>query len=288
MKGGFGNQLFQYAFGLSFKNTISEDVYFDISYFEKAPQYLVSFNKLNVRYNVASKQQLKQICIFKHNQAPHSFSHRVFVAAETLLNRKYFFTRQCGHINLDSLRKYNYLDGYWQSYKFFDNLKSQLRQEFLPKEGLSENAILDIESVKNKNSVCVGLRLGDYSKESKYYIPTKSYYKKAIEYLLEKVDNPVFIVFSDEIEKAKVFFDFLGDFPNCQFIFRTSSLHNYEELWVMTACKHAIIPNSTFHWWAAWLKDDPNSIIVAPPRWFNKDDNIDLIPQSWIRIEIGD
>ena len=135
-----------------------------------------------------------------------------------------------------------------------------------------------------QNSVFVGIRRGDYLKKAnirKYGMTDVGYYVKALDYIVNHVENPVFYVFSDDINWAKANIIF----PE-KVIFRDKEcqVSDEEELFLMASCKHAIISNSTFNWWGAWMINNPNKIIIAPEKWFKDGEKIDIIPDDWIRM----
>lgn len=276
--------MFQYAFGQMLKQDYGvEDIYFDLSYFKQWPHLLKAIRSMNVDMPCATEKMLKKVCLLKHDQLPHTLRHRIPVFIEWKLNPKYFCERGRDYTDPERVLKYEYLDGYWQSWRYLKNIKPNLLHDFSA-SSLSEQARRDVEFVKSKNCVCMGVRLSDYvAAGDHYYIPGAEYYIKAMKYMMSKQEDLMFYVFSDDIEKAKKLMTQAGV---TSVIYREKEqvLPDCEELEVMKACKHAIIPNSTFHWWAAWLKDQPDSIIVCPDHWFGDGSKIDIIPPEWIKI----
>lgn len=285
LKAGLGNQLFQYAFGQMMNQRFGTEVLYDASYFKKAKKMMDSFTMLNTRITYANPTQLKEVCIFKHDQKPYTLGYRVPIFLEKIFNKKYFLEPNRGFIDPDKIKRYEYLDGYWQSWRYVTGLREQMKNDLFPENGLSKKALKDAQQCRDICTVCVGIRLGDYQTRPKhFYIPGPQYYINAIKIMEQKLDNPTFVVFSNDIESAKDIFNQI-ETKNVIFREQKDTLPDYEELWVMSACKHAIIPNSTFHWWAAWLKDDPDSIIIAPDHWFGDGSSIDIIPPEWVRVK---
>lgn len=286
LKAGFGNQLFQYAFGIRLGQVLGCSVKYDIFYFEKTPEYLNSLMQLNLNLDIASDDDVSQVCYFSHKQKPHSFLYRSFILAEAIMNKQYYFERNRDYVDISQIGKYEYFDGYWQSWRYLSQIKHRLIKEFYPKKSISFEAQKDIEFAKQGEKVCVGLRFADYNKENRhYYIPDEQYYSNAIRYCLQNLNKPEFYVFSDDIERAKKLIHktkISGD--KVHYREKQDVLKDHEELLVMSSCKHAIIPNSTFHWWAAWLKDSKDSLVVAPKHWFVDGSKIDIIPPSWVKI----
>jgi hypothetical protein len=157
-----------------------------------------------------------------------------------------------------------------------------LRKEISIKIKLNEDIINTKEKIANENSVFIGIRRGDYlsSKKMKnHYGETDlNYYKKAIDYIKNKVKNPKFYIFSNEIEWIKRNVDIDGEV-----IYRDNYVSDSQELYLMSKCKHSIIGNSTFHWWGAWLNNNKGKIVIAPKRWFADNSPIEIIPDKWIK-----
>lgn len=281
LKAGLGNQMFQYAFmrKLSIilpEETIKSDIF-----------YQTSINNFNLNLNPASEKDLENICIFKHKRPyERKISQKVKIIGEEIFNNKYFFETQRTFYNLENIIKYNYYDGYWQTEKYFKDIRNILLKEFTLKTQYISKIEVIRNQVQNKNSVFIGIRRGDYLTDKNtikhFGIIKNTYYLDAIQYLKDNTLNPVFYVFSDDIEWVKENMEF-----NCKVHFRDREnlLTDIEELMVMASCKHAIIPNSTFHWWGAWLIKDANKIVIAPEGWFADGTKTDIIPEEWIQIK---
>jgi hypothetical protein len=113
---------------------------------------------------------------------------------------------------------------------------------------------------------------------------TPEYYRIAIDYIKNNVDNPSFYFFSDDIEWVEQHLNFKD--VNATYIGHNKGEKAYEDMRLMQYCKHNIIANSSFSWWGAWLNSFPQKIVIAPKRWMNIDglNTDDLIPDSWIRL----
>lgn len=286
LKAGLGNQMFQYAFGriLQIEYGI-EDVYFDFSYISNFRKKfkLSSIEGLNTIYNTADIDEIKMYLASK--TFPHTLRYRAAVFFDKSLHKGYYFEKDRGYVEVQNLLKYKYLDGYWQSYKYVESIRVQLLKEFESKEPLSEISNIYISNLKSRNAVMVGVRLGDYSngKAKKHFFQgDNNYYNAAMKVISERIENPQFIIFTNNVHDCKEKYRF--DYPvvyrtDCEFI------NDYEELQVMRSCKHAIIPGSTFHWWGAWLIENPFKVVVRPPKWFIDDKPIDINPPEWITVQ---
>jgi len=177
-----------------------------------------------------------------------------------------------------------YLDGYWQTEKYFLNIRGVLLKEFLPKE-FGARALDYKKAIESaENAVSVHVRRGDYVSEpntNKYHGTCGSeYYREAAKIIGDKVPNPHFFVFSDDVPWVKENIA-LGDK-----VTYVEGCKNYEDLHLMSLCRHNIIANSSFSWWGAWLNEHPDKIVVTPKKWFNEPgvDTSDLVPQGWVRV----
>lgn len=185
----------------------------------------------------------------------------------------------------DNLSANQYLLGHFQSYKFFEEYRDSILKEFrFSKEMLSSKTNHASIEIRKCNSVSLHVRRGDYL--NGYYYETLGkvcnidYYKRAVEYICKKLDNPYFFVFSDDPEyvaenlqiKNATYIDFnIGD-------------DSWQDMYLMSQCNHNIIANSTFSWWGAWLNENPQKIVVAPNRWFANMENDEIVLPEWIRL----
>lgn len=138
-----------------------------------------------------------------------------------------------------------------------------------------------------ENAVSVHMRRGDFVSNPKsnavHGVCPPEYYRAAIRTMAGQVEKPCFYIFSDDIAWAK---DQLKlDFP-CQSVEHNTGAESYNDMRLMSRCRHHIIANSSFSWWGAWLSDYPSKIVIAPRQWFLNapHDVSDLIPHGWIRM----
>ena len=145
------------------------------------------------------------------------------------------------------------------------------------------------------NSVSIHIRRGDFTANPEVAkvhgnICNLEYYERAMNFIEQKIDNPIFYIFTDDVEWVKIHFN-----NRSNLIIVSNSVKNqvefghkhnaHQEMYLMSLCNHNIIANSSFSWWAAWLNRNDNKIIIAPKKWFNdKKSDRDLIPITWIRI----
>lgn len=154
------------------------------------------------------------------------------------------------------------------------------------RERLSLKSSETFELIRQVNSISLHVRRGDYL-HPKYrdifgQICTIEYYRKAIRYILEKVEHPVFFIFSDDINWV------MENLPipvKHHFIDWNAGVKSWEDMCLMSNCKHHIIANSTFSWWGAWLNDRTDKIVICPSKYTNSSDSPDFYPESWLKMD---
>jgi len=289
-KGGLGNQLFQYAFLRNLEERFDcKNVKGDFFYYCSLSRDTVRRPKIehfNTIINKTSRKDIRETCLFPRIGNPLSLLYKAILYFEKTLNRSYFLEPSRKPINIQEIISHVYFDGYWQYWKNVYDIEDILREELKPRFNISPSNKEIISMVSRENSVFIGFRRGDYlanrSTRRIFGILNESYYRRAIIEIEKRVDNPVYYLFSDSVEWVKKNINF-GVNVN----YRYNRLHgsDIEDLIMMGACKHAIIPNSTFHWWGAWLIKNKGKIIVTPENWFVDGKEIEIVPPNWIKVE---
>lgn len=287
IKGGLGNQMFQYSFARLLQDISNEEVRLDMTPFEdrlddpiRKPRIL----KMAISIPVATKEEVSKICLLDHSGDMLTFKYRVKTIIEKTINRQYFWESNRAYIDPQSIIKYQYYDGLWQSWRYVDAIWNEIKTEFVPNYEIHESTQKMINDVSYVNSVFIGIRKGDYTAEASHYGSfSNTYYQKAMDYVSERIKNPIFFIFSNDIPWVKKNIDFSGR----SIVFREPEeiIDDFEDLLIMAACKHSIIINSTYHWWGARLNEYPGKIVVAPKHWFFDDKPIDIVPPRWVQIE---
>ena len=266
--GGLGNQLFQYAMAKSLSIEKKQKFSIDVSSFETYKLHHYALNHFNIQKKVYKKPNRYL------NKIINLFQKRTYYK-EVNFN----FNKSIFDINESNI----YLEGYFQSEKYFVKHEKQIRKDFEIISPLKKQTHEAIKHIQEVNSVSLHIRRGDYLQHMIHNTDKTDYYKTAMATMQSKVENPVYFIFSDDIPWAKE--NFKTNFETI-FVDFNDALTNFEDLKLMSACKHNIIANSSFSWWGAWLNTNKNKIIVAPKLWFN-DSTIntnDIIPDSWIKI----
>ena len=290
LKGGLGNQMFQYAFAKLIEKKTGEQVKLDFSAYGSLKDDVIRvprIAKFRLSLESASQDYVDSICMFKHRGNSLSLLYKAFIFAEKTFNKKYFFEPDRTYISPEKILKYDYFDGYWQSYRYIDEVREEILKDFVPNYELSENTKRTIAQMQSENSVFIGVRKGDYTADKKsiahYGNFDSSYYLAAMKKISEKVENPQFYIFSNDVEWCKKNLDWGG----YHVIYRelAHQTDDFEELMLMSSCKHAIIVNSTFNWWGAYLIKNPDKIVCCPKKWFFDDAPIDIILDDWLKLD---
>lgn len=286
--GGLGNQLFCYAAArrLSIVNN-AELVIDHISGFKYDYKYtrnyqLHHFNipcrlaKPNERFEPFSRMRRA----FKKRMAlAWPFHKRTYVTQEGM-----DFDERL--LDLKTNRDL-YIEGYWQSEKYFKDVEKVIRKDLLFKDTKDKKNLSVLENIEEQNSIAIHVRFFEETDTENSLITTEDYYKRAIQRMIRLVPGGHFFLFSDKPEKAKYMLNKIG-------ISYTLVSHNnsdetaYLDLWLMSKCNHFIIANSTFSWWGAWLSSFPDKIVIAPGfvkiigamKWGYDG----LLPKKWIKI----
>lgn len=282
LQGGLGNQLFQYALGrhLAIKNR--DELVMDIkdisAYKYGARQYSLS------HFNVSGRMaEAKDLETFNQNIFNKVLDSIKPYYKRKIVREKYFDFDQ----NVLSTEPPVYISGfsYWRSEKYFKDIESTIKDDLTLKtvpEGKYEEVLRDIQSA---NSVSLHVRRTDYllPKHAKIFTQcTERYYEDAIKLIKDNASNIKIFVFSDDINRVK---DNLN-LPKETVYVSENNFADYEDLTLMSVCKHNITANSTFSWWGAWLNNNPDKIVITPKKWFVDQNNKekDLIPETWIKI----
>lgn len=181
-----------------------------------------------------------------------------------------------------------YIKGHWNSEKFFLPYKNKIIDDFTFPFFTEEYNILLSKKIINNQSISIHVRRGDYVNNSLHGdICSLTYYANAIKHFIEKTSTPSFYIFSNDIRWCKEHLSKFLDEHTVTYVTGNSTKNGYRDMQLMSLCKHNIIANSTFSWWAAYLNLNPEKTIVSPNKWFNSKDNQgDIIPNNWIQLPI--
>lgn len=287
LRGGLGNQMFQYAVGKAVANRVNVPLKLDITYFETHKLRSYQLGCFNIQENFASIEEINRFMPrYKHIAASYYYKIRAkllpWYKQKLIKERSFSYNSDIIKINRSA-----YLDGYWQSEKYFEDISDIIRCEFTLKHKPNSLNSQFLEKIDNVNSVSLHIRRGDYISNlltmQTHGVLSLDYYRNALNFITKEIKDSNIFVFSDDIEWAKENLNFTLPL---NFIDHNKDGQDYEDLRLMSRCKHHIIANSAFSWWGAWLSGYPKKIIFAPKNWFsNYDlDTKDLIPEDWRKI----
>lgn len=282
--GGLGNQMFQYALGRHLAKKNKAELKLDISGFETYKKHKYSLNHFNIIENIATAQEVRR---YKKYDTQTKIG-KVFNLIEYLkplklrayIKEPYFYGYFPEVLNLkDNI----YLDGFWQSEKYFSAIEKIIRREFTIKEAPDAGLL---RAITASNSVSLHVRRTDYVTNPRvlntYYSCSVDYYDRAINKIKQAINQPHFFIFSDDIDWAKN--NLKLDAPTT--FVEHGAEKNYQDLILMSKCRHNIIANSSFSWWGGWLNKNPEKIVITPEKWLNdpRRDRRELVLESWIKI----
>jgi len=297
INGGLGNQLFQYATARSIAYKLNRKLFVDNSWYkdiEKLDDHSNSnattkrdflLQKLNIESQVLNPFYLNWVKRLEVKAPSNRFFS--FLKRYPLNSLSYTAINQMNYSwELIANSKKVVLTGYWQNDDIIEDYRDSIISECKPKQPISKENNHYLKSICSSNSVALHFRRGDYVSKplsrKVHAVCSNNYYYKGIELLHKTVKDLRFFIFSDDLRWVKNNFGF-----NENVIYISNEGPEFEHLYLMSQCKHQITANSTFSWWAAWLNNNPEKIVITPEYWYydkklNK--TIIRIPKNWIKI----
>ncbi len=290
LSGGLANQLFQYAAAKSMALDRNVDLLLDVSLLGRknfteleTPRNFELNNFLGIKDRIANEFDLS---IFKKSLQKNKFVYKYL----TPIQRKNIYKEKYFHYNKDicNLGKDILLSGNWQSEKYFSRNIPYFKNSLTLKPELYKNVLGKAYELKNTKSVSVHIRRADYLRLKIilewHGVLEKTYYQNCFNKMNSIIGSDYEVYyFSDDPNWV---IENLLDIKNGEIISNTISKTAYEDFYLMSQCRHNIIANSSFSWWAAWLNDNPEKTVIAPKKWFDKGpkDTQDIIPNSWLKV----
>ncbi|RJO59342.1 hypothetical protein C4546_03100 [Candidatus Parcubacteria bacterium] len=279
LSGGLGNQLFQYALGRQLALSQKAKVKYDISWYAGQNKRKCELEYFKAPVEHATSDEIRKFSKLQKKPGMQNYFRNLIFANEKIYIKEKSFNFDA---RILQTKPPAYLDGYWQSEKYFMASQDQIRKDFTLKNPLSTKAQGLLEAIKQHPSVSLHIRRTDYLQGSNnfYHICSLDYYEQAIKILEQQYDDFKIFVFSDDIEWAKANLKFRQPM---EFVNGNTS---FEDLRLMSRCDHNIIANSTFSWWGGWLNANLNKTVIAPAKWFSdpKIKTENLLPETWVKI----
>ena len=291
---GLGNQLFMYAHSYSVSKKNDFELFIDpySGYFQNKHIY----NFFLDRFNITSKTASNKYIFANHYR---NFIKKILLFVDKFkLNKKFIFEKKdhnkksyFSELNFKNTNKYFFLDGNFESEKYFIQYRSDILNELKIKNENQFNNNKYLDLIKNKNVVSICVRQNRFSEriknanlksqilKSHLFVEDTIYYiHKAIDYFKNKIENPCYLVWSNDFKDLNRYFD------KKKFIFVENPRDKaITDFYLLTQCKYFIVGPSTFHWWGAWLSPHDDKICVRPKN-INPSNNIDFWPEKWVKI----
>lgn len=283
---GLGNQMFQYAFFKAIKHR-NPNTKMDISEFRHRRHHQgYELEKLfSIETVYASRKECNQLADVSKDFISDIRRKLGFHLSTqgTLIDEGeigVFFHPEFLSRHID----HHYFWGYWQTEKYFEDIAAELRTDFAFALPLDARNLKIAEAMEKENSISIHVRRGDYLKKRRVEtigsVCTLAYYHDAVTYIKERVGNPSFFIFSDDLEWVKEHLKI----ENANYVDNNIGADSYKDMQLMSLCKHNVIANSSFSWWGAWLNANPDKIVIAPDVWMKDEAIPDIVPEKWKRI----
>jgi hypothetical protein len=290
LNGGLGNQMFQYAAGRALSEVNNTGLILDLIPLQSKLQakHLATFRKFEL--DVFTIDASFNNPDFKHKYL-YPLAKVNFYLNIAISKIKYnYFKEKSFEFDAALLSQPDntYLEGHFQTEKYFKNIEHLIRNELKFNDKLCGKNVHFKNKIESCNAVSIHIRRGDYLLNkmnfTKHGITSLNYYYNAVNYIASKIEAPEFFVFTDDLKWTKE--NFTVDFPFEIIDENTAPETSHLDMHLMSLCKHNIICNSTFSWWSAWLNGNPHKIVIAPLKWF-EDSSInskDIYPSEWIKL----
>jgi hypothetical protein len=284
--GGLGNQLFEYAFGRALAIRTGGELILDLWKCQRGRCRPFELHHFNIRARSISRAETV-ICRLANSDRFRLPRGIVQTIAPGMLPR--VVSKKQHGFDPKALEQSGsvFADGWWQSELYFREHRQAIVDEFTFREAPDAVNQQWLEKIGGTESVCLHVRRGDYVTDP-YILKTfgicgLDYYKAAIELIQQKVASPTFFIFSNDPEWAKQNLSVPGEH---HFATHNCDVSDWEDLRLMSACRHFVVANSTFSWWGAWLSGHEGKMVIAPRRWFAAEDHpaTDIVPTDWIAL----
>ncbi len=282
LSGGLGNQMFQYACGKALALRYNKKLQLDLDWFDKEGNRPFQLDIFNCDIKRCSDKDILNI---KKAGKIERYIKRYIKGVN------YIHEKGMDYLGpLDIAGEITYLQGCWQSEKYFIDVADVIRNDFSLAQKLDEkNSMWKKRIEKSDNSVALHVRRGDYvtvaANKSIYKEIPIAYYQECLAELQDKLGKITIFVFSNDMDwvRKNIHTDQEMFYVDCN-----DENHGYMDMYLMSRCQHNIIANSTFSWWGAWLNANSSKIIYTPDMWFNdeKMNKNEILPESWRKVKV--
>ncbi len=267
LKGGLGNQMFEYAAGRARALERNDELFLDTTFLnDRTPRRHFTFRS----YELGVFRIEEHFTILSRLSSVLPIPLLWPLLSVLVEKWRSFFSEG-----------FRCLDGYFQDEGHFKKFAAELRKDFTFKTAPSPVVEETMKKIREKESVSIHVRRGDYVSDSKtaevHGFLGLEYYERAVEFISGRTEHPHLFIFSDDLDWCRnhLKMKYPTDYVSC----------GLDDLQLMSLCEHNIVANSTFSWWGAWLNANPKKIVVAPKMWFaGSNEEGDIIPKNWVRV----
>lgn len=288
LKGGLGNQMFQYAAGKALSEHLKTKLKIELSHFIENPEQVDVFVARPYALNIFPNIIERTVVLSKKTE------HRIYKKLRNIFIKRIVQIYNEASMAFDplffKLKSPVILEGFFQNQDYFINFEEIIRHSFeFPSIQVHDKNFEILSNIETENSISVHVRRGDYLNNLilQYHgVCEKDYYIMAIERISVKLESPFFYFFSDDPGWVKT--NLMPFVSNGRIVQGNTEKNSWKDMMLMSYCKHNILSNSSFSWWSAWLNSNRNKTVIAPKNWFAneklKEQAKDICPDSWIRI----
>lgn len=292
--GGLGNQMFVYALFKQLEKHYPTSVIRGYIPYRPSKKYSLADYWLEEAFDIHIKEcNWKTVAKLSDLYPESGPLHSIFRPLSKIINgirghkSTYFYQDDftCFYPEIYKLNPLNsyYLEGAWANYEYLVGVEDILVKDFKFKDGLSSKNKEYLKRISDSNSVSIHVRRGDFVKYG-YALATEDYYLKAIQIIKEKINDPVFYIFSNDHDYCRHLFE--GKIKH-EIVEGNNGRNSFRDMQLMSACKHNIIANSTFSFWGAFLNKNPEKIVIAPNIGVGvTEHNIPFACPEWIKIDV--
>ena len=275
IKGGLGNQLFQYAVGRALALHHRLPLKLDLTIFKTYKLHRYLLDQFAIKAEIATEDEIIKL------KGRNNVLFSALRKAGLVKRKSYLKEKRSSYFDASVFKNDDvYLDGYWQNELYFSDIREELLRDLISISSMSDLGVVYMEGIKKSNSVSLHVRRGNYLNLKNFNVLDINYYMKAVEYMRKNVEKPTFYIFSDDLEWCK---NSLGFLDNCIFVDSTKT--EIDDLKLMSFCKHNIIANSSFSWWGAWLNQNCKKTVIAPKGWLlNDPGSSNVILSDWVKM----
>ena len=275
IKGGLGNQLFQYAVGRALALHHRLPLKLDLTIFKTYKLHRYLLDQFAIQADIATEDEIIKL------KGRNNVLFSALRKAGLVKRKSYLKEKRSSYFDASVFKNDDvYLDGYWQNELYFSDIREELLRDLTSISSMSDLGVVYMEGIKKSNSVSLHVRRGNYLNLKNFNVLDINYYMKAVEYMRKNVEKPTFYIFSDDLEWCK---NSLGFLDNCIFVDSTKT--EIDDLELMSFCKHNIIANSSFSWWGAWLNQNCKKTVIAPKGWLlNDPGSSNVILSDWVKM----